>query len=75
MNDVEKTNRNRPHHSVWHSFNCSHSPCICVPEPMWIRTLRTLWRWRPACYPCEITFKTRDEFETHWRAHHLEEMP
>lgn len=38
-----------------------------VPEPFWVRRW---FRWKPACYPCELTFKTRDDHDRHWVTTH-----
>lgn len=43
-----------------------------IPEPFWIRTWRTLFRWRPGCYVCRVTFKDRSEWERHYVFNHLE---
>jgi hypothetical protein len=46
-------------------------PMIAIPEPFWVRTPRTLFRWRPACYGCRKTFPTRERWEQHWLTEHL----
>lgn len=41
-----------------------------APEPFWSRSWRTWFRWRPACYPCRVAFKTRDGHDRHWVTTH-----
>ena len=51
-------------------------PLVAIPEPFWVRTLRTFFRYRPACYEHQTVFRTRAEWETHYlRAHYLIECP
>jgi hypothetical protein len=45
-------------------------PMVAIPEPFWVRTWRTLLRWRPACYSCRETFRTREQWERHWLNEH-----
>jgi hypothetical protein len=41
-----------------------------IPEPFWVRSWRTLFRWRPACYECRITFKAVLDYQSHYRRLH-----
>jgi hypothetical protein len=43
---------------------------VAIPEPYWVRTLRTLFRSRPACLSCKIVFPSRSFWETHWLREH-----
>lgn len=55
-----------------------------IPEPFWYRSWRTLWRWRPGCADCTglrtgkpwtakdaVLFKSRAEWQAHYRRAHL----
>lgn len=55
-----------------HSFDPKHPdvPMVAFPEPFWIRSWRTMFRWRPACYPCKQTFRTRAEHDEHYLRTH-----
>jgi len=43
---------------------------VAVPEPFWRRSWRTLFRYKPACYECEVMFSSRALWEVHWLAEH-----
>ena len=45
-------------------------PMVSIPEPFWVRTWRTLYRSRPACYQCRITFPSHVSWEQHWLSEH-----
>jgi hypothetical protein len=44
-----------------------------IPEPFWYRGLRTLFRYRPACYQCgkPLIFQTRAEWDIHYVLTHM----
>lgn len=46
---------------------------VAVPEPFWIKGWKTLFCWRPACYQCRITYRTREEYADHYIAVHAYE--
>lgn len=45
-------------------------PIVAIPEPFWNTSWRTWFRSRPACYPCRVTFKTRERYEQHYLSTH-----
>lgn len=51
-------------------FDPELGPMVAIPEPFWERSLLTLFRWRPACYPCHQRFHTREQWERHWLTIH-----
>lgn len=54
-----------------HGWDPELGPMVAIPEPFWVRGLRTWLRWRPACYSCRTTFGTREQWERHWLNEHL----
>lgn len=58
-----------------HGWDPELGAMVAIPEPFWVRTLRTLFRNRPACYECRIVFKTQALWEQHWLREHFEECP
>lgn len=42
-----------------------------IPEPFWIRSWRTFWRWRPACYSCRLMLRDRYGYDQHYLSYHL----
>jgi len=48
-----------------------------IPEPFWLWRPTKYWifnwKWLPYCHRCEITFKTRQEWDTHYVLKHLQE--
>lgn len=45
-----------------------------IPEPFWIKSWRTLFRWKPGCYQCRMVFKDRADFETHYMFTHQNDV-
>jgi hypothetical protein len=42
-----------------------------IPEPFWVSSWRTFFRYRPHCHRCRITFKERGEWDRHYVLTHL----
>lgn len=53
-------------------------PIVAIPEPFWVRSWRTLWRWKPVCLECygdKVWWGTREHWERHWLNAHWDETP
>jgi len=46
-----------------------------IPEPFWTRSWRTAFRWRPQCIEHGMTFRTKLDYQSHWRREHGQEGP
>jgi hypothetical protein len=56
-----------------YTLDPEHGWVPAIPEPFWYKGWRTLFRYRPSCYQCgnPLLFKTRREWEAHYRMSHL----
>lgn len=43
-----------------------------IPEPFWVSSWRTLFRFRPECVECGQMFKSRDSYRTHYVLSHIQ---
>lgn len=42
-----------------------------IPEPFWYRGWRSLWQWKPMCPACNIRFKDKEEWKSHYALNHI----